>query len=109
LKRESKNHEYGFNLVWYPEQDFITISNVFSESIAFKAGLRDGDILLAINGKSINKIKFNINKFKETIKMMRKYSTYVELLVQRKLDGKCIDYLCSYTPIPTGSLIISNP
>ncbi len=96
LKRESKNKEYGFNLVWYPEEDFITISNVPSESIAFKAGLREGDFLSAVNGKSINNIQFNVNKFKETVKMMRKYPTYVELellrLVQKKLDGKFTNY-----------------
>ncbi len=57
----------------------ILVSEVLKDSPASKAGLESGDIIVSLNGKSIN----NVNKFRNEIAMMSPDSL-IHLKVQRK-------------------------
>ena len=54
LKRSSKNEFYGFDLKTFKENGTHWAKSILPKSPAAKAGLKDGDFILEVNGESVN-------------------------------------------------------
>ena len=82
LERASKNEFYGFDLKTIKENGTHWIKSVQAKSSASRAGLKDGDFILEVNGEAVNGID------RETvISMMGKNPKTVDLLVVTNLKG----------------------
>ncbi|CAG7834754.1 unnamed protein product [Allacma fusca] len=82
---EKKNGSYGFTLQSYGvrykhgnrETDFITYVNaVEKDGAAFHAGLREGDVILSINGQNMARVEH-----KSLVNFIRKCPTHLKMVV----------------------------
>lgn len=76
LKRSSKSEFYGFDLKTYKKDIKHMIINIINDSPAQKAGLIEGDIILEVNGESVDNADRDA-----VVKKIIKHSKHVELLV----------------------------
>ena len=57
LKRSSKNELYGFDLKTFKENGTHWAKSILPKSPAARAGLKDGDFILEVNGESVNGVE----------------------------------------------------
>jgi hypothetical protein len=76
LIRTTNNELYGFDLKTFPADGRHIAKNIVKDSPAHRAGLMDGDIILEINGDSIDGLDKN-----QVITLIKMFPKQVELLV----------------------------
>lgn len=80
LSRSSKSEYYGFELKSMKVDGKHIIGNVQPDSIAYRAGLREDDILLEVNNERVDGLDRE-----HVVSKMLKHSKHVDLLVATPL------------------------
>lgn len=95
LSRESRSDQYGFDFKTLKNEGKHVANNVRPDFPADKAGLRDGDYILEVNGESIDNIEHD-----SVVTKISAQPTQVDLLVVADLNA----YSNSRQPVTTKPL-----
>ena len=95
MSRDSRADQYGFDFKTLKNEGKHVANNVREDFPADKAGLRDGDYILEVNGESIDNIEHD-----SVVTKISAQPTQVDLLVVADLNA----YLNSRQPVTTKPL-----
>ena len=111
LNRASKNEMYGFDLKTIKDDDVHIAKSIQDKSPAAKAGLRDGDFIVEVNGEPVNGLarEIVIGKIVQNVKQVNllvvaNLTAYLESKIQIKNNAIEQRRLRAQTLTPNSSL-----